>query len=76
MSAWYGLLGPAGTPRPIIQTINQQVKKALQARGVQQQLDEQGSEPVGSTPDEFTAFIAAEMKKWGAAVKTAGAKVD
>jgi tripartite-type tricarboxylate transporter receptor subunit TctC len=76
VSAWYGMLAPAGTPRPIIQTINQQVKKALQARDVQQQLAEQGSEPVGSTPDEFKAFIAAEMNKWGAAVKTAGAKVD
>lgn len=76
VSAWYGLLAPAGTPRPIIQSIHQQVKLALQARDVQQQLAEQGSEPVGSTPGEFEAFIAVEMKKWGAAVKTAGAKVD
>ena len=76
VSAWYGLLGPAGTPRPIIQVINQQVNEALQTRDVQRQLAEQGSEPVGSTPEHFNAFIASEMKKWGTAVKTAGAKVD
>jgi tripartite-type tricarboxylate transporter receptor subunit TctC len=76
VSAWYGLLAPAGTPRPIMQSVNQEVSKALQARSVQQQLAEQGSEPVGSSPGEFQAFIAAEIRKWGAAVKTAGAKVD
>jgi tripartite-type tricarboxylate transporter receptor subunit TctC len=76
VSAWYGLLAPAGTPQPIIQAVHQQVKKALQAREVQQQLAEQGSEAVGSTPEAFRGFIAAEIKKWGAAVKTAGAKVD
>ena len=76
VSAWYGLLAPAGTPRPIIEAINRQVSKALQARPVQQQLAEQGSEPVGGTPADFQAFIAAEIRKWGAAVKTAGAKVD
>jgi tripartite-type tricarboxylate transporter receptor subunit TctC len=76
VSAWYGLLAPAGTPRPIIQAVQQQVRKALQSLGVQQQLAEQGSEAVGGTPEQFSAFIASEIKKWGAAVKTAGAKVD
>lgn len=76
VSAWYGLLAPAGTPPPIMRAVSQEVSKALQARSVQQQLAEQGSEPVGSTPGEFQAFIAAEIRKWGAAVKTAGAKVD
>lgn len=76
VSAWYGLLAPAGTPRPIILAVQQQVRKALQSPGVQQQLAEQGSEAVGGTPEQFSAFIASEIRKWGAAVKTAGAKVD
>ena len=76
VSAWYGLLAPAGTPRPVIQAVQQQVRKALQSPAVQQQIAEQGSEAVGSTPEEFSAFIASEIRKWGAAVKTAGAKVD
>jgi len=76
VSAWYGLLAPAGTPRPIIQAVQLQVTKSLQSPGVQQQLAEQGSEAVGGTPEQFGAFIASEIRKWGAAVKTAGAKVD
>ena len=76
VSAWYGLLAPAGTPRPIIETVQQQVRKALQSPAVQQQIAEQGSEAVGSTPEQFGAFIASEIRKWGAAVKAARAKVD
>jgi tripartite-type tricarboxylate transporter receptor subunit TctC len=76
VNAWYGLLAPSATPQPIIQAVHQQVKKALQSRAVRRQLAEQGSEAVGSTPEQFSAFIAGEMHKWGAAVKTAGAKVD
>lgn len=76
VSAWYGLLAPAGTSRPIIHAVYQQVRKALQSQGVQRQLAEQGSEPVGSTPGEFEAFLSAEMSKWSAAVKVAGARVD
>jgi len=76
VSAWYGLLAPAGTPRAIILSVQQQVRKALQSPAVQQQLAEQGSEAVGGTPEQFGAFIASEIRKWGAAVKTAGAKVD
>ncbi len=76
VSAWYGLLAPAGTPRPIIQAVQLQVTKSLRSPGVQQQLAEQGSEAVGSTPEQFGAFIASEIRKWGAAIKTAGAKVD
>jgi tripartite-type tricarboxylate transporter receptor subunit TctC len=76
VSAWYGLLAPAGTPQPIVRAVHQQVKQALQSKEVQQQLAEQGSDAVGSTPEEFKAFIGSEIAKWSAAVKTAGAKVD
>jgi tripartite-type tricarboxylate transporter receptor subunit TctC len=76
VNAWYGVLAPAGTPPRIVAAVYAQVKKALQSREVQQQLADQGSEPVGSTPAEFASFIAAEISKWGAAVRTAGAKVD
>ena len=76
ISGWAGLFAPAGTPRPVIQTVQQQVRKALKSPGVQQQLAEQGSDAVGGTPEQFSAFIASEIRKWGAAVKTARAKVD
>jgi tripartite-type tricarboxylate transporter receptor subunit TctC len=76
VNAWYGMLAPAGTPRAIVQAVQQQVAKALQSPAVQQQIAEQGCEAVGGTPEQFGAFIASEIRKWGAAVKTARAKVD
>ncbi len=76
VSAWYGLLAPAGTPRAIVDKVNREVRKALQAPDIQQRLAADGSEAVGSTADEFRAFIKTEMTKWGKAVKSAGAKVD
>lgn len=76
VSAWYGLLAPAGTPRPIIDKINQDVRKALQAPDIQQRLAADGSESVGSSPEEFGRFIRDEIAKWGKAVKAAGAKID
>ncbi len=76
VSAWYGLLAPAGTPRAIIDRLNREVRKALQAPDILQRLAADGSEPVGSSPEEFRAFIRDEIAKWGKAVKAAGAKVD
>jgi tripartite-type tricarboxylate transporter receptor subunit TctC len=43
---------------------------------MQQQLAEQGSEAIAGTPEQFTAFLDVEIKKWAAAVKSAGAKID
>jgi tripartite-type tricarboxylate transporter receptor subunit TctC len=76
VSAWYGLLAPAGTPRPIIEKINAEVRKALQSPDIQQRLAADGSESVGSSPEEFGKFIQVEIAKWGKAVKAAGARVD
>lgn len=76
VSAWYGLLAPAGTPRGVLDKINSQVRKAIQSKEVQLQLAQQGAEPVGGTPEEFKTFLATEIRKWAAAVKIAGAKVD
>lgn len=76
VSAWYGLLAPAGTPRAIVDKVNQEIRKALQAPDIQQRLAADGSESVGSSPEEFRAFIKSEIAKWGQAVRAAGAKVD
>lgn len=76
VSAWYGMLAPAGTPRPIVDKINREVRTALQAPDIRQRLAAEGSEPVGSSPEEFGAFLKAETTKWAKAVKAAGAKVD
>ncbi|HSQ05160.1 MAG TPA: tripartite tricarboxylate transporter substrate binding protein [Burkholderiales bacterium] len=76
VNSWYGLLAPAGTPRPIIDKVNDEVRKALRTSDIQERLAADGSVAVGGSPKEFGSFIAAEMKKWGKVVKSAGAKVD
>lgn len=76
VSAWYGMLAPAGTPRAIIDKLNQEVRRVLQTPELLQRLAADGSEPVGSSPEEFRRFIQAEIEKWGRAVKAAGAKID
>ncbi len=75
-SSWFGLLAPAGTPPDIINRIQQESAKALGAPALKERLLAQGAIPSGMTPAEFTAFIAAETKKWAGVVKASGAKVD
>ena len=64
VSAWFGLLAPAGTPRPIVEQIQQAVSAILKQPEVNAQLLELGAKPVGNTPDQFAAMIDAELQKW------------
>ena len=75
-SSWFGLLAPTGTPVDIINRIQQETAKALGTPAMKERLLSQGAIPSGMTPAEFTAFIAAETKKWTQVVKVSGAKVD
>ena len=69
---WYGVLAPAGTPRPIIQRLHEECVKVLHLSNVRELLVRDGGEPVGSTPEQFAAFIKAETIKWAKVVKDAG----
>jgi len=71
-SVWFGLLAPAGTPRAIIDKINKDVVSILKLRETKDALLSQGAEPVLTTPQEFDAFLKAEIKKWGRVIKEAG----
>lgn len=75
-TAWYGLLAPAGTPKPIVARLNQVALRALQSPEVKQRLEAAGNELVGSTPDEFAAYIKSEKAKWSETVAAAGIKVE
>ena len=74
--AWMGLVAPRGTPGDVIRRLNVEVVKALQAKEVRDGLFNQGLQPAGNSPEEFSAFIASEAAKWSRAVKSSGAKVD
>jgi len=69
---WYGVLAPAGTPRDIVARLHTEIAKSLRSGDVRERLAADGAEPVGSTPEEFAAFIRAEIDKWAKVAKAAG----
>lgn len=73
---WAGFFVPKGTPKPIVDKIAADVIVALRDPDLQKRMVELGSGVVASRPDEFTAFVAAEIDKWAEAVKVSGARVD
>lgn len=76
ITAWDGLFAPAGTPRPIIDTLNAAVRKALSDPQTQDALLKRGAEAVPGSPEEFGTFVRAEVQRWGKLVKDSGAKID
>ena len=75
-NTWLGMVAPAGTPREIVVRLSAETSKVLNAPDMRERLLAQGVEPVGSTPEQATAHLEAEMKRYAAAVKASGAKVD
>jgi tripartite-type tricarboxylate transporter receptor subunit TctC len=75
-SNWAGVLAPAGTPRPLIQTLHAATMKVVQMPDVKENFAKQGLEVVGSTPEHFGAFIRSEIVKWTKVVRESGARVD
>jgi len=74
--AWYGIMAPGATPKEIIARLNREMGAVLDQPDIKGRLEELGSPPVHGTPEEFSAFIRAEIAKWGRVVKASGAKVD
>jgi tripartite-type tricarboxylate transporter receptor subunit TctC len=74
--AWYGMLAPAGTPRPIVDSLNKETRAVLDLAEVRRNLIEQGMDPAGGTPEEFAALIKSDMDKWGDIGKRLGVKLD
>jgi tripartite-type tricarboxylate transporter receptor subunit TctC len=71
VGALLGFVAPAGTPKPVLQKIQADTAKALASADVQKRAQEFGLQVVGSTPEQFDAFIASEMKRWGRIVTEA-----
>ena len=68
---WIGLLAPAGTPKEIVSRMHREIEKIVQLPEVQERLSASGAEPVASTPEQFGAYLGAEVAKWGRVVKQA-----
>jgi tripartite-type tricarboxylate transporter receptor subunit TctC len=73
---WYGVLAPAGTPKAIVTRLNSEIVKIVDSPEVTKRFVSEGSEPIGSTPEEFARYLKAEIAKWTKAVAASGARVD
>ena len=72
----YGLVAPAGTPRPIIERLNQELNAALATPEVHKQLAAEGADLLPGTPEDYAADIDREETKWSKVVKASGAKLE
>ena len=74
--SWFALFAPAGTPRPIVDKLQLEVKKIISSPEIARRLAEMGLDAVGSTADELAAYQRTEITKWAKVVKDSGAKVE
>jgi tripartite-type tricarboxylate transporter receptor subunit TctC len=73
---WYGVFGPAGTPRDIVDLLNKNIRKVLSKSEVKSGLINQGFETLDSSQADFVEFTKSELLKWRKIVLTSGAKAD
>ena len=73
---WFGLLAPAAAPPEIVSFLGKTVAKAARSPDIRQRLHEQGAEPVGNTPEEFSRILRDEVAKWAEVVQVSGARAD
>ena len=76
MVAWFGLFAPAGTPKPLVDRLSSETRAALSAGDVRKRLVDLGAEPLGSTPEEFSAYVQAEFQRWGKLAREAGMRLE
>lgn len=76
ITAWFGFMAPGGTPQPLIQKISADVARIVAMPEIQERILSQASEPVGNRPEEYAAFINAEIVKWRDLIKLANIKAD
>ena len=76
VTAWFGLLAPIATPPDIIARISAEIVKGFRTAQMHERFAAMGADAVGGTPEQFAAFLKAEMAKWAKLVKTAGIRAE
>lgn len=75
-NTWFGIAAPAGTPKPVIATLNAAINKVLKDPSVRKSIEAEGGEVLGGSPERFRDLIRTDITSWGKEVKASGAKVD
>jgi tripartite-type tricarboxylate transporter receptor subunit TctC len=70
------MFAPAGTPRPIVERLNTEINRIIKEPDIRAKLTQQGIVPVGGTPEEFGAYISAEIKRWTAVARANDIKME
>jgi tripartite-type tricarboxylate transporter receptor subunit TctC len=73
---WFGIVAPAATPRDVIARLHTEIVKVLRMPDIKERLSAQGADPVGSSPEEFGAFMKSESAKWARVIKEANIRAD
>jgi tripartite-type tricarboxylate transporter receptor subunit TctC len=76
ISTWFGIFAPAATPPDVVAKLNTEIVRILHTQDMKERLAVLGAEPIGNKPDEFAAFIKAEIPKYAKVIKASGAKAD
>jgi tripartite-type tricarboxylate transporter receptor subunit TctC len=76
VTTWYGILAPAGTPRPIIERLNAELGRIMHAPELQPRLAEMATEPRTSSPEEFAAYLREETTRWAEVIRKAGIRPE
>jgi tripartite-type tricarboxylate transporter receptor subunit TctC len=76
MTVWWGLLAPSGIPAALVETLHQATVQVLALPDMRKRFEEMSVEPVGNSPAEFSAVIAAELPKWAKLIREAGIRLD
>ncbi|MGZ5095196.1 MAG: Bug family tripartite tricarboxylate transporter substrate binding protein [Burkholderiales bacterium] len=76
VSVWWGIMGPAGIPKDLVNRLNREIVAALSSPEMQERLQTLSARPIGGTPEAFTKFFAEETTRWARVVKASGARVD
>lgn len=75
-ASWYGLMLPAGVPKPVVDALSKEISVAMEVPAIRDGMLRQGFEPVGNKPEEFKKFISEEIPRWEKVVKNAGIKPE
>ena len=75
-STWFGVLAPAGTPKPIVDSLNAQMKAWLSDPKTLERIKTMAGFPAYGTPDQFNAFVNAQIAQWKGVIDKEGLKLD